>query len=105
MAVRSAPRRARATVVTPVTTTTPTAMLAIATSNRVRSLRFTRSGARRLEPVPDPAPRGDDARVADLLAHLRDVHVDGALVAVPAVAPHRVEDLLTAHREARALGE
>ena len=44
-------------------------------------------------------------RVAELLADLRDVHVDGARVAEPVVAPHAVEDLLAGEREPGPLGE
>ena len=62
-------------------------------------------GGGAVHPVPDAAHRRDRARVAELLAHLRDVHVDGAHVAEPVVAPDAVEDLLTAEREARPLRE
>ena len=58
-----------------------------------------------LEAVADTAHGRDDDAVAELLAHLRDVHVDGAGVAEPVVAPHAVEDLLARQREAGALGE
>src|SRR5262252_3457538 len=61
--------------------------------------------ASRLQPVPDPAHGLDLDSVAELLAHLRDVHVHGAGVAVPVVAPHAVEDLLAREREARPFGE
>ena len=44
-------------------------------------------------------------RVAQLLADLGDVDVDGAGVAVPAVAPHAVEDLLAGQRPAPVLGQ
>ena len=60
---------------------------------------------RRLEPVADAAHGGDDDGVAELLADLRDVHVDGAGVAEPVVAPHAVEDLLARQREPGPLGE
>ena len=46
------------------------------------------------QPVPDPPHRGEGQAVAELLAQLPDVDVDGALVAVPALAPHAVEQLL-----------
>ena len=57
---------------------------------------------RRLEPVPDAAHGRDHDAVAELLAHLGDVHVDGAGVAEPVVAPHAVEDLLARRARARA---
>ena len=53
----------------------------------------------RLEPVADAAHRVDAHGVVELLADLRDVHVDRARVAEPVVAPHAVEDLLAAQRE------
>ena len=57
------------------------------------------------EPVADAAHGVDAHRAVELLADLREVHVDGARVAEPVVAPHAVEDLLAAQREARAFGE
>ena len=60
---------------------------------RTRS-RSRASSRRRVEAVADAAHGRDRHRVAELLAHLRDVHVDGARVAEPVVAPHAVEDLL-----------
>ena len=79
----------------------------IATTSRVRSEIRPRFTLRRLglEPVADAAHRVDAHRAVELLAHLRDVHVDRAGVAEPVVAPHAVEDLLAAQREPRALGE
>ncbi len=58
-----------------------------------------------VEPVADSANGVDAHARVDLLAHLRDVDVDGADVAEPVEAPHAVEDLLTAQRPTRAVGE
>ena len=63
------------------------------------------SSRSRLQPVTDPAHGRDLDGVAELFAHLRDVHVDGARVAVPVVAPHTVQDLLPGQREPGTLGE
>src|SRR5215213_2693979 len=105
-------RRARPAVTAPVRRSTPSAIATMATTSRVRSRRRvtggSSSGGRRsrcLEPVAD-APHGrDHDAVTELLANLRDVHIDGASVAEPVVAPHAVEDLLARQREAGALGE
>src|SRR6202042_1518655 len=70
-----------------------------------RASRRSRSSFRSVEAIPEPADGRDRYRVADLLAHLRDVHVDGARVAEPVVAPHAVEDLLARERETRPLRE
>src|SRR5204863_833049 len=43
--------------------------------------------------------------VAQLFAELADVDVDGALVAVPAGAPHAVEELTPGQRDAGVLDE
>ncbi len=56
-------------------------------------------------PVADAADGRDRHRVAELLAHLRDVDVDGARVAEPVVTPDAVEDLLAREREPGPLGE
>src|SRR5688500_15168976 len=58
--------------------------------------------ASRVEAITHAAHGVDAHGVTDLLAHLRDVHVDGADVAEPVVAPHAVEDLLPAEREPAA---
>ena len=53
-----------------------------------------------VQPVADAPHRGEGKGVAELLAQLADVHVDGALVAVPVVAPHAVEELAAAEGDA-----
>src|SRR5262245_58529701 len=86
-----------------------TARVPRATSRRVRSrwrgpLTLWRPSCgggrpRGLQAVAD-ATNGHDGRgVPELLADLRDVHVDGARVAEPVEAPHPVEDLLAGERE------
>src|SRR5215207_1647351 len=92
-------------------TSTPNAIPSMATKRRVPRRRVGGFNAgcpgsvSRLQPVPDPAHGLDIDGVAELLAHLCDVHVDRAGVAVPVVTPHAVEDLLAGQREAGALGE
>ena len=53
-----------------------------------------------VQPVADAPHRGERQVVAELLAELAHVDVDGALVADPAVAPHAVEQLPAAEGEA-----
>src|SRR5581483_1695713 len=59
----------------------------------------------RVEPVAHTPDGGDGHGVAQLLADLGDVDVDGAGVAVPAVAPDAVEDLLAGQGPAPVLGQ
>ena len=76
----------------------------IATTSRVRSERVPRS-SRRARAGSRRRARCRCARAVELLADLREVHVDRALVAEPVVAPHAVEDLLAARARARVLGQ
>src|SRR5262245_66503740 len=86
-------RRARPAVTAAVTTSVPSAIATIATRNRVRRRRARRATStgggvpRRLQPVPDPADRGDRRRITELLADLCDVHVDGSGIAETGEAP------------------
>src|SRR3954471_2602233 len=106
-------RRASPAVTAAVRSSTPSAIAIMATARRVRSRRLERVTAssrrvrrpRRLEAVADTAHGRDDDAVAELLAHLRDVHVDGASVTEPVVSPDAVEDLLARQRKTRAFGE
>ena len=61
----------------------------------------TAHGLASAQPVADAPHRGEGQVVAELLAQLADVDVDGALVAVPAVAPHPVEQLPARQGQAR----
>src|SRR5438309_4353167 len=58
-----------------------------------------------VEPVADAPHGGDGHRVAQLLADLGHVDVDRAGVAVPAVAPDAVEDLLAGQGPPAVLGQ
>src|SRR5439155_22231268 len=69
----------------------------------VRGGRAPPSG--RVEAVADAPDGGDVDGVAQLLADLGHVDVDGAGVAVPPVAPDTVEDLLAGQGPAAVLGQ
>src|SRR4029079_10680699 len=84
---------------------TPSATARMEMTSRVRNDIVLRTCLLRVEAVTDTAHGVDLHGVIDLLAHLCDVHVDGAHIAVPVVTPDAVEDLLAAHGEARPLGE
>jgi len=56
-------------------------------------------GATSVEAVADPPDRDEAERVAQLLAELADVDINGAIVTDPPVAPHVVEELATAEDE------
>src|SRR5947209_13752767 len=65
--------------------------------------------SRRVIPSPQSVPHtpdgGEGQGVAEFLAQLAYVDVDGALVAVPPRAPDPVEDLLAAERQPAVLGQ
>src|SRR5277367_3889205 len=93
-AVEMAARRTRRRLPTTVSTSVPMTTARMAT---VRRRRMSLSA----QPVADPPHRGEGEAVAELLAKLPDVDVDGALVAVPPFPPDSIEQLASRQRQAR----
>src|SRR5438270_1664396 len=91
--------RMRARLPKPATSRAPATTATIVTVSR-RVIAFRSS-----EAVPDAPHGGERQGVAELLAELANVDVDGALVAVPSRSPHAVEELLTGESQAGVVGQ
>src|SRR4051794_5411145 len=89
----------RARLPKPATSRAPATTTTIVTVSR-RVIAFRSS-----QPVPDAPHGGERQGVAELLAELANMDVDGALVAVPPLAPDAVEDLLAGKSKAGVVGQ
>src|SRR5437763_434121 len=106
MAVDFVAGRAATTVITPARSTEPTDRPTRARTSRwLRERRAGAIGSGWVQPVAESPDSGDGHRRAQFLADLGHVDVNRAGVAVPAVAPHAVEDLLAGQGPPVVLGQ